>query len=145
MKPLRPALFIGVLGLTGCSPPSPPLTTTSTEQAGLLPQASEIRAIKVVGDKGRTTDIPAEYSPAIVALFNSGSRDHDPAKWEGMGYDLAITTKTGKTINIFLFRTNGRKGAFAIGSSWEDRTYYRGSTDEAIATTIEKAKRASKK
>jgi hypothetical protein len=62
-----------------------------------------------------------------------------------MGYDLEITTVTGKRINICLFKTSAGEGAYAIGPTWEESNYYRGSTENEIATTIEKARKALKK
>jgi hypothetical protein len=47
--------------------------------------------------------------------------------------------------NVWLFKTFHGVGAFAIGPIREERSYYRGSTDEEIAATIEKAIKASKK
>jgi hypothetical protein len=134
MKPLLPAILLATVGLLGCS------------RSPSLPEASEVRAIKVIADRGKTTYvIPADDVPAILAVLRTGSKDYDPALWQTMGYDLEITTVAGNRIEVWLFKTFHEVGAFRIRASEGKWTYYRGSTDQEIAATIEKAIKASRK
>jgi hypothetical protein len=135
MKPSLLALLIAIVGLPGCSPRQPP-----------LPEASKVKAIKVIPHDGKPTClVPPDHIHALMALFKERSKDNDPGKWQVLGDDLEITTEDGQRINIWLFKTFAGAGAFAIGQKWEDRVYYRGATDEQIAETVEKAKKAAKR
>lgn len=131
MKTFMFAAFTMMVCLAGCcsNPPS-------------LPDASEVKTIKVIADHGGATHfIPPDHIPAVLGLFKAGCKDNNPAKWQVMGHDLEITTADGNRINIWLFKTLHEKGAFAIGKTWEQRTYYRGSTDKDLAAIMEKAKK----
>jgi hypothetical protein len=129
MRSFIAAPFVVIVGLLGCSSGHPS-----------LPEASKVKTIKVIDAHDRSTSrISPDHFSDVLALFKDGSKDSFPAKWQIMGYDLEITTEDGKQINIWLFKTFKGKGAFAVGRTWEDRVYYRGTTDEQINETMKKA------
>jgi hypothetical protein len=135
MKPFMPTLLIVLAGLPGCSSGHPH-----------LPEASKVKSIKIISDHGKSTSLVSpDHIPTLLALFQAGSKDGQPAKWQVLGDDLEITIEDGKQINIWLFKTFAGTGAFAIGQTWKDRVYYRGATDEQIVETVEKAKSAAKR
>jgi hypothetical protein len=101
-----------------------------------LPSAFEIKSIEIMKDDKSVVSVPNDYFPKVLTLFQSGSVDRDPMKWEVMGYTLRITTDVGRTQDIWLYRTHEGAGAYAIGPTWDDRVYYRGSTDNEIESAI---------
>ncbi len=66
----------------------------------------------------------------ILDLFSCAKLDRNPAKWQVLGY-LIIKTISSTEIEIGLFSTSERKGAFEI-----DGTYYRGSKDAEIVKVL---------
>lgn len=72
---------------------------------------------------------PDDYEK-LLGLLRNGMRDSKPMKWQVLG-DVQIKTRGGQHIDIQLFRTHTSPGAF-----WVNRTYYRGSGDDEILTTL---------
>ena len=88
-------------------------------------------------------EIPKDFLPRIWAAVQPAKRDPVPAKWVVLG-DLTVTSKDGRQLQIFLFKTGHRPGAFAVGPTWEDRDYYRGGDSAALEKALEEAYEASK-
>jgi len=101
-----------------------------------LPSAFEIKSIEIMKDDKSVVSVPIDYFPKVLALFQSGSVDRNPMKWEVMGHTLRITTDAGRTLDIWLYRTHEGAGAYAIGPTWDERVYYRGSTDNEMESVI---------
>jgi hypothetical protein len=102
-----------------------------------LPSAAEIESIEVVKDGKQIATFPKDRFPKVLALLQSASVDRKPKKWEVMGRDLKIRTMDGATINVWMFSTYEGSGAFAVGPTWENRTYYRGSTDAEMKGVLD--------
>jgi hypothetical protein len=105
-----------------------------------LPEVADVKSIELIENHGKSTaSFSPEHFAAVLAVFKSGARDSRPAKWIMEGYHLEITTNDGGRSKIWLFKTLHGKGAFAIGPTWEQRTYFRGSTDQEIDNVIQQA------
>jgi hypothetical protein len=126
--------MVAVAGLSGCN---------SSKRN--LPDAQDVTSVKIVirGETQKVT-VPREQVQRVLDLFNNGSKDGNPSKWEVMGKDLEIITKDGETIHIWLYSTYKGAGAFSIGPSLKERTYYRGSTDAEIESVIKQALEVAK-
>jgi hypothetical protein len=79
--------------------------------------------------------VPEEHWQELFDALMPYKVDLSPAKWESYR-DVTITLNDGSELTLFLFRADG-EAAFAMGKSWEDRTYYRGGSDHQLAEVID--------
>ena len=70
-------------------------------------------------------DVRRELWPRILNALTPSQRDHSPAKWKVLG-ELEITTQRGDRIQVNLYASGERIGAFSAGPDWDSREYYRG-------------------
>jgi hypothetical protein len=76
-------------------------------------------------------EVPSEEIPIVLRAIGKGQRDFFPANWWLLG-ELTITISDGRKIQVHLFTTGEKPGAFAVGP-WGRQVYYRGgNTDEAV-------------
>jgi hypothetical protein len=81
--------------------------------------------------------VPKDRWAAVLSSISPYKKDPDPAKWT-VYRDVTVTLKNSKVQRLFLFHGPG-KAAFAMGKSWEDRTYYLGGSKERLFEAIESA------
>lgn len=74
-------------------------------------------------------EIPASLYEAVLNTLNGAKKDSFPSKWQVLG-EIDIS-HSGGLIQIQLFRTNERSGAFSA-----DGTYYRGGSDAEFIALI---------
>jgi hypothetical protein len=82
-------------------------------------------------------DVPGEDIPIILQCLEPTEREFMAPDWQVLG-DLKLTTIRGTEIEIHLFWTRDRKGAFAVGP-WGRQRYYRGGNDSIIEESIRTA------
>jgi hypothetical protein len=80
-------------------------------------------------DIGPFMAIPDDYT-SVLALFQGGSVDRLPPKWQSMGW-IKLRMRSGEHHDIGLFWTGEPTGAYRI-----DDTYYRGSTDKKLVNVL---------
>ncbi|MBL8822640.1 MAG: hypothetical protein JNJ77_08645 [Planctomycetia bacterium] len=101
-----------------------------------LPALNDISRIEYVSSTGKH-EIADKHWPAIWESLLPARRDSSPAKWIVMG-DLDITLKNGNSYHISLFSVEG-VGAFAAGTNFESRTYYRGGNSKQLKQSLDQA------
>jgi hypothetical protein len=88
--------------------------------------------------------VPKEHWQPIYDNVVPADVDPAPAKWEWMG-ELTISLNNGESRMVFLFNLDGPKGAFAAGTNWKHRQYYRGGNSAQLKQALLAAYEASKK
>jgi len=106
-----------------------------------IPNVEDVTAISVSlsnrPDSGPNISefvIPKSHHDKILDLFRDARPDPRPSKWQGLG-TVEIESHRG-TSSISLFWTGQGSGAFRTSP----RSYYRGSSDNAIMRAIDDAR-----
>ena len=86
-----------------------------------------------------------EYDREILAALSPSRYDGGGKKWQVMG-NLTIQTADGPSFQVFLFDLDeDQVGAFAVGTTWESRRYYRGGNSGRLRIALEKARAKAEK
>lgn len=89
-------------------------------------------------------DVPKKDWQTILEALSPAMPDPRPATWVSYG-ELKITLKNGNNFSVHLFDLHGKQpGAFAMGETWESRTYFRGGNFAKIKQTLEAAVKEAK-
>ena len=112
-----------------------------------LPPTSEIESMRGVvydTDAGKKAEfaVAPEHWPAINGALLPATRDSNPAKWVSVG-KLDIGKRGGGRCTVWLFKTSGGPGAFAVGEDWDHRVYYRGGESAKLLAALATARAAS--
>jgi hypothetical protein len=89
-------------------------------------------------------DVPQEHWEKILTALQPAKFDPSPAKWVGFA-DIDGKTNDGEPFYIGLFWTPDPPGAFAAGTTFETRYYYRGGDSTKLLQAVKNAYFASKK
>ena len=119
-----------------------------------IPALADIESIEVirfsasvkyddaVNQGPKTFPIPVSLNEKLLAALQPTTPDNSPSKWVGLG-ELTIHKKDQTRIQVFLFDVSEGEGAFAVGESWEKRTYYRGGRSSHLVDGLLTAQKAS--
>jgi len=81
--------------------------------------------------------VPSEDIEPILDALTPAVRDPSPAKWMGLG-DLVCNMRDGTRVEVHLYSTRQKQGAFSVGP-YPNQVYYRGGTDSGIEQAIRNA------
>ena len=90
----------------------------------------------------KTFLIPVALNQKLMAALQPATQDNSPSKWVGLG-ELTIHKKDQTRIQVFLFDVSEGEGAFAVGESWEKRTYYRGGSSARLVDALLTAQKSA--
>ena len=117
----------------------------SRQQPIQIPQANDVITISASlynrpdsGNEIFEFTIPKSHHAKILDLFRDAQPDSRPSKWQVLGF-VKIKSEND-TISISLYRTGDSTGAFRTSQ----RSYYRGSSDNAIIQAVDAAKADAK-
>ena len=109
---------------------------------GVLPAIDNIQAMSAESESEEIPkfEVPAELWPSLLAALSPADVDSDPAKWEVMG-ELHITETNGSRtlVNLYWGPSQGERGAFSAGPTFEERIYYRGGNSQELVNAIKAA------
>ena len=112
-----------------------------------LPGSDNIRTIEAsFFDRDQETrvkfQVPRDHWDRLLSTLQPARRDSSPAKWVGLG-ELNITLANGNPWNVQLYTTDEDPGAFASGSTFEKRVYYRGGRSDDLEGALTAAYHAT--
>ena len=134
-----------ILVLATCLSMSLASRASDEKAIGPLPEAKELRSLKVVYSdyethEDATFEVAREYRTPILAALSPAKRDDHPAKWEVLGAMVLVTTK-GKSIVVNLFSVGEGAGAFSIANADPNlRIYYRGGKSADLVKALRAAR-----
>jgi hypothetical protein len=112
-----------------------------------LPRVWEIARMRVDvyglgGDNRRAVfDVPEDHWSDVLDALSSARRDRNPGKCEGRGR-LDITLQDGGKLEASLF-VSSRGLSVAVGTSSENRRYYRGADEARLMRILKEAYEAA--
>ena len=100
-----------------------------------IPNVEDIICMTAKTSAAPEFTVPQSHYEDVLALFRDAEVDWSPAKWVSLG-QLKIETKK-QVFNYSLYLTREPTGAFRTSQY----NYYRGTSDNAIITTIADARK----
>ena len=145
------AAVVGAMIQASCTQDSSGTDTDSSPvKKSPLPKLDDVKSINAVVMIGPLTpnskepplradfNVPEKSWKSVFAALTPAESDPNPSKWVGLGKLLVKMKKKGETIEISLYSTRQKSGAFAIKSG-KTRQYYRGGSDQRINKAIRDA------
>jgi hypothetical protein len=123
------------------------LFVVGCERTSSLPPTSEIESMRAVLYASKHEEdskfvVSHEHWAEVWDVLSPARRDYNPSKWEMLG-ELEVVTQGGGRRTVWLFSTSTGPGAFAVGTDWDHRVYYRGGTTDGLLRALEAAHEAS--
>ena len=113
-----------------------------------LPGAADIRSLNASfydreKDAKVTFQVPREHWNAIFSALQPAQRDHNPAKWVGLG-ELEFKLVSGGSYLVWMYSLADREpGAFSAGPTFESRVYYRGGNSSDLERALAEASKSA--
>jgi hypothetical protein len=99
------------------------------------------------GRRGKREEVvvPARHIGKVLAALGPETQDPFPFKWKVLGYDLRLSLKGRRELQIWLYRGSKGRVAFAMGPTLNERIYYLGGPLQGVLDAVEKAVAETKK
>jgi hypothetical protein len=123
------------------------LLNGSRDTLSPVPDAADIRSLEAsFYDREQQEkvefQVPRKHWDAILSTLLPARRDDHPAKWVGLGR-LQFKLVNGDSYFVSLYSPASEPGAFAAGSTFESRVYYRGGNSSDLEKALSEAHKSA--